>query len=44
MGREGAWLLLHNPLMVMNRLKKNEFDIFVSLVWSLLLKNRTNQN
>ena len=36
--------MLHTPLLVMNRLNKTEFAIFISLTWSLLPKDLTNQN
>ena len=40
----GAWPVLHISLLVMNRLNKTEFAIFISLMWSLLPKALTNLN
>ena len=36
--------VLHISLLVMNKLNKTEFAIFVSLMSSLLPKDLTNQN
>ena len=36
--------MLHISLLVMNRLNKTEYAIFISLILSLLQKDLTNQN
>ena len=36
--------MLHTSLLVMNRLNKTEFAIFISLMWSLLPRDLTNNN
>ena len=41
---KGAWPVLHTSLLVMNRLNKREFAIFISLMWSLLSRDLTNQD
>ena len=40
----GACPVLHIPLLVMNRLNKTEFAIFIPLKWSLLSKDLTDWN
>ena len=39
----GAWPVLHTSLLVMNRLNKAEFASFICLMWSLFLKDLTDQ-
>ena len=36
--------MLHTSLLVMNRLNKTEFAIFISLMWSLLPRNLIKQS
>ena len=36
--------MLDTSLLVMNRLNKTEFAIFISLMWYLLLKDLTHKN
>ena len=36
--------MLHISLLIMNRLSKTEFAIFISLMWTLLSKDLSNQN
>ena len=40
----GALPVMHISLLVMNRLSKTEFAIFISSLWSLLPRAVTNQN
>ena len=40
----GAWPVLHTSLLVMGRLNKTEFAIFISLMKSLIPRDLTNQN
>ena len=40
----GAWPVFPSSYLLMNRLNKIEFAIFISLMWSLLPQDLTNQN
>ena len=40
----GAWPALYTSLLVMNRPNKTKFAIFISLMWSLLPRDLSNQN
>ena len=41
---KGTWLVLHIPLLVMNRLKYTESAVFISLAYSLFPKDQTIQD